>query len=49
MIGILGKKDMLDVKELEVILQKMSSKPVKTQVKEQVKFEFKEKGKKQSI
>ena len=46
MVGLFGKKDALNVKEVEDACKGMSSKPVKCICKDKVSFKFKEKGKK---
>lgn len=48
-MGLLGKQDMLNVDEIEKLCKSLSSKEVKVQKKDQVKFEFKEKGAKPVI
>ena len=45
-VGLLGKKDLFAPEELEGLCKEMSKKGVKLQKKDQVKFDFKEKGKK---
>ena len=45
-VGLLGKPTMLDVGKLEALCKEHSSKEVKARSQDQVKFDFKEKGKK---
>lgn len=45
-VGLLGKPDLLNIKELEELCKTISTKEVKARSQDQVKFDFKEKGKK---
>lgn len=45
-VGLLGKPTMLEVAKVEALCKEHSSKEVKARVQDQVKFDFKEKGKK---
>ena len=45
-MGLLGKPTMIQVGDLEKLCKEHSTKDVKANVRDQVKFEFKEKGKK---
>lgn len=45
-VGLLGKPTLLEVAKLEALCKENSSKEVKARTQDQVKFDFKEKGKK---
>ena len=45
-VGLLGKPILLEVAKLEALCKENSSKEVKARTQDQVKFDFKEKGKK---
>ena len=45
-VGLLGKKGMFELEALEKLCKETSTKEVKCRQQDQVKFDFKEKGKK---
>jgi hypothetical protein len=45
-VGLLGKPALLDVSKVEALCKEHSTKEVKARTQDQVKFDFKEKGKK---
>ena len=45
-LGLLGKPTLLDVSKVEALCKEISTKEVKARTQDQVKFDYKEKGKK---
>lgn len=45
-VGLLGKPELLNVSQIEAVCKEASTKEVKARTQDQVKFDFKEKGKK---